>query len=350
MSKKTKGRLICEDYCKAKENKELKDYTLAKKVYNENRKVFLNIEQARSYIRMIRGHYGKRLRRTTVDKEQFTATNYDTNNSKPYKEQIDTSAKILVLDIETAPLKVWAWNVWNQNIAPVQIASDWFCLTWAAKWLFEDKVFSGSVTAKEVKREDDSRIMRSLWMMLNEADIVIAHNGEKFDIPRINTRFLVHGFEPPLPYQQIDTLKHIRRQFGFVHNKLDYVNQVLKLARKQENTGMELWKRCMAGEQAALDEMLSYNIQDVRILEDTYLRIRPWIKPHPSISLFLLDEQQHRCPSCGSIDLTEQGKHYHTTANTYVLLRCGNCGANSRKRLSSLTIKQRRHLTMSVPK
>jgi hypothetical protein len=184
--------------------------------------------------------------------------------------------------------------------------------------------------------------------MVNQADIVIAHNGEKFDIPRLNTRFIINGLMPPLPYQQIDTLKHIRRNFAFLHNKLDYVNQLLNLPRKIANEGMPLWIACMKGDEQSLQTMFDYNVGDVRILEDTYLRLRPWIKPHPNMGLFILDTDQHRCPTCGSADLKDEGKDYFTNANRYGQFRCDNCGASGRKRLSSIDIKKRRHLLLSV--
>jgi uncharacterized Zn finger protein len=128
------------------------------------------------------------------------------------------------------------------------------------------------------------------------------------------------------------------------------VNKLLNLPRKTENEGFPLWEKCYKGDKQALDTMEEYNIGDVRILEETYLRIRAWIKPHPNLGLFILDEHGEHCPSCGSHELQEQGKQYVTTANKYVQLRCVNCGSVGRKRLSNLTTRQRKHLTMSVPK
>jgi hypothetical protein len=263
--------------------------------------------------------------------------------------EVNTGAKVLILDIETAPIRAFVWGIWNQNIGINQIESDWFCLTWAAKWLFDKKVYSGAVTPGEAVKQDDRRIIKSLWTLLNEADIIIAHNAEKFDIPKVNSRFLIHKMEPPTPYQTIDTLKHIRKQFGFSSNKLDYVNKLLNLQRKADTGGFELWERCYRGEGKALKEMLDYNVTDVRILEDTYLAIRAWIKPHPNMALFILDEKQSRCPSCGSGEMTEEGK-YHTYANIFQGYRCGNCGATARKRLSEVHIKQKRFLTLPTAK
>ena len=336
-----KGK-IAKDYCDT--HKQMKTYTLASKMYKENIPLFKSIESARKLLLYYRGLNGNKDRKNVKDKSNIMPKTFDTTNSKP--EPVNTSAKVLILDIETAPIRAYVWGIWQQNVGTHQIQSDWFCLTWAAKWLFEDKVYSGKLKPKEVAEQDDKRIIWGIWHLVNEADIVIAHNGAKFDIPRLNSRFIINGLNPPLPYQIIDTLVHIRRQFGFTSNKLDYVNKLLNLERKKD-TNFELWERCMKGEGSALKEMEEYNIQDVRILEETYLVIRPWIKPHPNMGLFILDESANRCPNCGSDKLSEQGKCYNTTANVYELMRCDNCGASSRKRLGSATIKQKRHLLIS---
>ena len=344
---KANRRLIADEYCR--QFPHMGDMTVAKKAFKENPKVFSSLENARLNVRRSRGHTGVHNREKCLDKSTHKPLTYDTTY-KPFKEVVNTSAKVLILDIETAPIRGYMWGIWNQNIQPDNITSDWFCLTWAAKWLFEDKVYSAKLTSKEAIAEDDSRIILGIWKLVNEADIVIAHNGQKFDMPKLNSRFIINKLHPPLPYQQIDTLLHIRRQFGFTSNKLDYVNKLLNLPRKKENSGMPLWIGCCNGDTKCLKEMLDYNIEDVRILEETYLRIRAWIKPHPNMGLFILDETESRCPSCGSNDLSSEGKEYKTTANSYEQFRCNNCGSVGRKRLGNLTIKQRRHLTMSTPK
>ena len=347
MAKSKKG-LLAEDYCK--QYPDMKSYTLGKKMYQETIPTFNSIDAARKHINVCRGLNGKYCRDKMKNKSLYVKPTNDTRtNPKAFKEEINTSAKVLVLDIETAPIRAYVWGIWNVNVGTHQIQSDWFCLTWAAKWLFEDKVYSGKLKPKEVAEQNDKRIIEGIWKLINEADIVIAHNGEKFDIPKLNSRFILNGLQPPLPYQQIDTLKHIRRQFGFTSNKLDYVNKLLNLERKKD-TNFELWERCMQGNASALSEMEEYNVQDVRILEETYLQIRAWIKPHPNMGLFILDEKEHRCPNCGSAELKEQGKNYNTTANVYTLMRCDNCGAASRKRLGAATIKEKRHLLISTAK
>lgn len=237
-------------------------------------------------------------------------------------------ARILIFDIETSPLRSYTWGVWKQNIAPSQMLSDWFMITWAAKWLFEDEVMSDRLTGDEIINEDDKRISKSIWKLLDEADIVIAHNANKFDIKKLNTRFLLNDIEPPMPYQVIDTLEHARKRFSFVSNRLDYINDRLGIGRKLK-TDFELWARCMRGEEDALKEMETYNVQDVAILEETYLKLRPWIRSHPNIGLFI-DDDIAVCPNCGSDHLEWGGTPYTTSANRYEAFRCKACSSIGR--------------------
>ena len=94
-------------------------------------------------------------------------------------------------------------------------------LSWSAKWLDSNETFSAVLTPEEALHEDDTRIVKDLWILLDEADVVIAHNGKKFDVPKCNARFIVAGLAPPSFYKQIDTLDIAKKQFGFSSNKLD---------------------------------------------------------------------------------------------------------------------------------
>ena len=109
-------------------------------------------------------------------------------------------AKILIFDIETAPLKAWVWNRWKQDVHLEQTISEWFMICWSAKWLGSEEVMGDCLTPHEILKEDDSRITESIWDLINEADIVIAHNGDNFDLPKLNSRFIVNGLVPPSTY------------------------------------------------------------------------------------------------------------------------------------------------------
>lgn len=252
--------------------------------------------------------------------------------------------KILILDIETAPVAAYVWRLWKQNVGLNQIISDWFMLTWSAKWLFASDIMSNRLTSKEAIKQDDSRIVKNLWKLLEEADMVVAHNGDKFDIPKINARFIVNGLGPTIPYQQIDTKKVASKQFGFSSNKLDALAMQFGFETKMD-TDMSLWTGCMKGNDESLKYMEEYNRYDVELLEEIYLKLRPWIKSHPNVGLYV-ESDNPVCANCGNDSLIEAG-HYCTNTAKYETFRC-RCGAINRVRVNSYDKDKRQSLIVSV--
>ena len=257
-----------------------------------------------------------------------------------------TIPKVLVLDIETAPMKVFTFQLFKAFLTPASIDEPDFILSWAAKWLFSSDIMSDVVTPKEALKQDDKRIMKSIWKLLDDADIVIGHNIRKFDIKWLNREFLLTGLKPPTPYQTIDTLIEARKIFHFPSNQLTWLGHMM--IRKQKlATNFELWKRCKAGEQEALDYMLKYNKEDVFLGEDVYVEMRSWIKSHPNMSLYI-DADTPVCANCGSKELLWENKYYTTMVSKFATFRCKNCGAISRCRTTALSKGQRKNLLVSV--
>ena len=248
--------------------------------------------------------------------------------------------KVLLFDIETSPILSYAWGLWNQNIYPEQILNDWFIISWSAKWLYSDKVESDILTSEEILEKDDFRIVSSLWKIVNESNVIIAHNAKGFDIPRSNTRFLIHKLLPPNLSKVIDTLEVAKKNFGFSSNKLEYICGMLNLEQKRK-TDFSLWKKCLEGDEKSLADMRKYNEQDVNILEDMYMVIRPWIRPHPNFGLWG-EGNGMVCPNCGSDKLKEEG-FYYTQVSKFISYRC-ECGALSRAKQNQLGKEERKVL------
>ena len=253
--------------------------------------------------------------------------------------------KILIFDIETAPMMAYVWSRWKQNIYLDQTISEWFVICWAAKWLGGD-IMGDCISSEEILKQDDKRVVKSLWILFNEADIIIAHNGIRFDTPKMNSRFAIHGLNPPAPYRQIDTKVVAAKQFGFSSNKLDALAGYLGIEHK-DDTDFNLWVRCLKGEQDALDYMLKYNKKDVEILEKVYFKLRVWIKNHPNIALYI-ESDQETCPYCGSEHLDDMGTFSYTQVSKFSNLRCADCGGIARRRVSEYPKKKRKNLVTSV--
>lgn len=255
---------------------------------------------------------------------------YDTlERYKREKRLFETSKpKILLLDIETAPMDVMVWGTYKQRIPHTNIVNDWFILSWSAKYLYDADVMSDVVTPDEAFKRDDCRICKSIWDLMNVSDVIIGHNIDRFDKKKLNTRFFINGLKPPLPYITIDTLTLAQKNFGFSSNRLDYLGRLIR-NRGKIDTDFDLWVRCKNGDQDALNEMVAYNKEDVVLLEEVYVELRPWMRSHPNMGL-LMDTDKMVCPVCGSYEIELTDKYYTTPANQYRMVRCKDCGSPNR--------------------
>ena len=179
--------------------------------------------------------------------------------------------KILFFDIETVPIIASVWKLWDNNVGLNMIEKDWHVLSWAAKWYDSDEIlYEDQRHAKDF--ENDKKILKSIWKLLDAADIVIGQNSKKFDVKKLNARFIMHGMQPPSSFRQIDTLLIAKRHFSFTSNKLEYMTDKLCTKYKKSGhakfPGFKLWSECMKGNQEAFQEMQDYNKMDVLILEE----------------------------------------------------------------------------------
>ncbi len=230
------------------------------------------------------------------------STGYDTSD---YTHE----PRILIFDIETTPFIGYTWGKWQQNV--IKFIEEWHLLCFAYKWYGEDEVTVVSQRQFERdyarNRKDDRRVAQEMWKLLDEADIVIAHNGDQFDIKKVNARFAVHGMSRPAPFQSIDTKKVAQRSFNFGSNSLNDLGDFLNLGQKLTHTGFDLWVGCMGGDEGSWQMMEDYNKQDVVLLQQVYERFLNdgWILNHPDMAL--LSGQNEGCPTCASTDRQKRG-------------------------------------------
>jgi len=242
---------------------------------------------------------------------------------------------VLVLDIETSLMSCFVWSPGKQYIGPSQIIEDWHTLSWAVKWLFEPDAYSDVLTPEEAMEHNDKRIIESIWEFLDKADIVIIHNA-RFDVRKLNARFIYYRLPPPSPYKVVDTLIQMRSQALFSSNKQDELAKKLGFAPKVEHEGYNLWVKCFYGDPDALLKMEEYNKGDIFSLEELYVIIRPYIKSHPNMNLYV-EGDGNNCPNCGGTKIGWMDKFYYTSVNKYSTFRCQDCGAVGRARTSALS-------------
>lgn len=237
----------------------------------------------------------------------------------------EKTPKILLIDIETAPNLGYIWGKYEQNV--IDYKTEWYLLSFCAKWLGEKKMISYKLNDFKLfkkDKENDFELIRKLWDLLDEADIIIGHNSDEFDIKKTNARFLFHHLRPPTPYKTLDTKKIAKKYFNFNSNKLDDLGRYLGIGRKMEHEGFSLWLKCMAGDESAWNRMIRYNKQDVILLEKLYKRFLPYITNHPNYGLY--QQKEFACPNCGSYHLHKRG-YAMTKTNMYNRWQCQECGS-----------------------
>lgn len=236
-------------------------------------------------------------------------------------------SKILLFDIENAPSSAYIWSLYQEVVSEDMLGVPWYILCWSAKWLGSKEVMSSALIdfPSEYKKnpENDKLALKKLWALLDEADIVIAHNGKQFDVRKINARFIMNGMPPPSPYKVVDTLLAARQYFFFTSNKLTDLGKYLKCGEKMETGGFKLWRDCMAGNKKAWRKLVKYCRNDILLLEKIYLKLRPYILNHPATNIYGAGENG-ACPRCGSKSATRQGFSYTATAK-YQRFRCNKC-------------------------
>jgi len=237
--------------------------------------------------------------------------------------------RILIFDIENSPLTIYSWGIHDEPSHSTKfVANDWYVMCWAAKWIKKSQVYTSALPdfRYNKKKPSDKQVLKKLWDLLDEADIVIAHNGRKFDCRKANARFIQHGMPPPSPYRVIDTLIEARKHFLFTSNRLGDLGYYLGVGEKMETGGFDLWKQCMDGDRTAWKIMQDYCKQDVLLLEKVYEKLRPYMKTHPNLAVFAGGLS---CTNCGSENLIKRGMQY-TNAGVYQRYRCKDCGAPCR--------------------
>lgn len=213
------------------------------------------------------------------------------------------------IDIETRPNEAFVWGKYEQNV--IAFIDEGALISFAYKELGKKKVHAYALPDfplyKKDKR-DDHALVQKLWEVFNDFDVLIAHNGDQFDIKKANAYFAHHGMKPPTLYRTIDTKKVAKAAFKLNSNKLDDIGNYFGLGRKIQTGGFQLWLDCIDKtkyNKTAWDKMVRYNKQDVVLLEKVYLKMLPWIKNHPNVNV--LSDAVGRCPNCGSEHLQKRG-------------------------------------------
>ena len=206
--------------------------------------------------------------------------------------------KRLFFDIETSPMIAYTWRTGSKiYLDSANVIKDWgiICISW--KWEGEDKVHNAVWDDG-----DDQNILEKFLPVLHEADLIIAHNGDKFDLKKLRTRALYHGLYMRPKLRTQDTLKDARYYFAFDSNRLDALAKWLGVGAKLQHEGFDMWVKVMQGDKDALKRMVDYCDQDVVVLENVYQALRSYVQPRTHAGVHMKNPK-HSCPNCGGVDV-----------------------------------------------
>lgn len=272
----------------------------------------MELEEIKNFLREKQGYLkegAKRLRNHLRNKG-FSTTVYNCKQAlrevreetKNLKLKLSTGkARVLFYDIETSPNIGWFWRAgYKLNISPENIIKERAVICLSYKWEDEDQVYN----LRWDDNQCDKFLIEQFVEVLNEADLIVAHNGDRFDIKWLKTRALYHRI-PMLPkYPQFDTLKVAKSKLLLNSNKLDYIAKFLGFEGKN-STNIDLWldiifKKC----DKAMNEMLEYCDEDVRQLEKVYHELKNLDNPrlHQGV---LQGKTKQTSPITGGINISK---------------------------------------------
>jgi len=237
------------------------------------------------------------------------------------------NVRILTIDIESKPLTVYTWSLWDQHVGIDQIVDHGGLLCFAAKWAGDKEVLFFSEWG-----DGYQAMLEAAHRLLSEADIVVTYNGDRYDTRKLNQAFMLAGMAPPKPFKSVDLIKTNKQRFDLPSRKLDYLVRQTGVGAKVPHQGFSLWVDCMNGDPKAHAVMEKYNRGDVIVTEKAYLRLLPWLTNTPHMGMFTRDERS--CPYCGSTKLSTGDdpldQLVHANVTSYRLFKCLRCEGWSR--------------------
>jgi len=272
------------------------------------------------------------------------------------KDYVDegTGPKVLFIDIETFPGQYYAYDPRSEYLRKDQQIKDVAMRSWCAKWLGEDSLIYRD-TRNESDRRNAAGILPELWELMDQAHIIIAQNGNKFDIPKIQGWFMFYSIKdrhPPSPFKKVDTKLICKKHFGLTYNSLEHMCDFFGVEhRKQKHDkfpGLELPNQCEAGNLEAWAENEEYNKNDVLCLEDVWKVMRAW-DSSLNANLFTASKVSVcNVPGCGG-SYTKNG-HYPTTTGNYQRYACNKCGHPARGRENLFSKRKKENLKVGIPR
>ena len=235
--------------------------------------------------------------------------------------KLRTQRKRLFFDIETSPnIGLFFTAGFKLNIGYDSIIKERAIICICYKWEDDKEVNYLHWDSKQC----DKKMLQKFVQVANEADELVGHNGDKFDLAWIRTRCLFHRIPMFPTYTTIDTLKVSRSKFKFNSNKLDYIASYLGVGKKIK-TDYGLWKDILLkNDKVAMAKMIKYCQQDVKILEKVFKELSLHLPPKTHYGV-VFGQDRGSCPECGSDELVLKMHKFTASGTCRPQYQCKTC-------------------------
>lgn len=235
----------------------------------------------------------------------------------------DDGPRVLILDIETMPAKTEQFRMDDYTTID-RIVTPGYVFGFGYMWHNNASTTMENYKPGPIQWVQEN-IAEASYDLLCEADIVVTWNGDKFDIPHLNTEMAKKNLTWPSSSKSVDVYRTVRRRLALESNKLDYSARIF-LGEQKIKTDYSLWQGCMAGDELSIRKMARYCRRDVKLTDQLYVKFLSLVKNHPNVGLWL---SGRCCPACGSPAVQKRGVE-RLVSMTYQRWWCVDCGKWSR--------------------
>lgn len=131
----------------------------------------------------------------------------------------------------------------------------------------------------ETKRGNDKELVKQTCALVKSHDVIVAHNGARFDLPFLRTRCLRWGLKPMKDIKIVDPLQIAWRKFKLRSNRLGAVADYLGIEDKKTPLDMSVWADAMLnGSKRAMNYIVEHCEADIKVLAGVLEVVKPFIK------------------------------------------------------------------------
>lgn len=132
---------------------------------------------------------------------------------------------------------------------------------------------------KKGERGDDEATVTQIAKILADHDVLVAHNGTRFDMPFLRTRMLRWGLPRMPDLKIVDPCSIAWRKFKLTRNSLGNIGDYLGVKEKKTPLDMSLWMDAILnGSKSAMDMIVKHCVADIEVLAGILDLVKPYVK------------------------------------------------------------------------